>query len=252
MAFLTTTGSGELSQRDGQAIRQWLENGGVIWIDAAGGFAEASDKATQMLQAIEPNAVTLRIERDHPILSGEGLRDGYDNRRVVYRRYTLRRTGPFGRPRLTGVDVNNRLAIIFSDEDITCGLAGLAHWGINGYSPTSARKLALNSALWVASGAHLKPTTTEEQAVFPGLAPIAPPATNGEAEQEPAEQSNATPAEAASATEADRPEGAPDTPAADDADAPADAPPEEAQGPAPIGAPEQAQPDAEPAPANSE
>jgi hypothetical protein len=44
-------------------------------------------------------------------------------------------------PRLRGIEVNGRLAVIFSPEDLSVGLVGGAVDGIYGYEPESAVNL---------------------------------------------------------------------------------------------------------------
>ena len=55
--------------------------------------------------------------------------------------------------------IGDRAAIVLSLEDLTCGLAGLDHWNIFGYTPASARRLVVNGAL-VAAG-KLRKTPAE-------------------------------------------------------------------------------------------
>ncbi|MCC6580983.1 MAG: DUF4159 domain-containing protein [Phycisphaeraceae bacterium] len=147
IAFLTTLGDGELSDEDAASIRQWLEKGHVLWIDAAGGSAAAAKNAEALLRKIVPDAVLAPLSSENPLISGEGLRQGRDVRWARYRNFALRTMGPLNRPKLQGVEINGRTAILFSTEDITCGLAGLDQWDIFGYTPQTARDLAVNSVL---------------------------------------------------------------------------------------------------------
>ena len=145
MAFLTTTGSGDLSDKEAMEIRAWVEAGGTLFIDAAGGGPRAAEKAQAMFRKLVPNVISIPMDRDNPILSGQGLRSGFDNRRVQYRWFALRAMGPIATPRVQGVELGGRTAIIYSAEDITCGMAGLDHWGIFGYKPQFARQLVANA-----------------------------------------------------------------------------------------------------------
>lgn len=149
IAFLTTTGDGDLSEEEASAIRSWVKAGGTLWIDAAGGSAEAAAKANEFLAKIMPGSATVPLSSDDPIINAESL-GGSDNRYVQFRKFLLLRTGKGNTPRLMGVEVNNRIGVILSNEDITCGLAGLEHWRIFGYTPEYARRLVTNNILAIA------------------------------------------------------------------------------------------------------
>lgn len=152
VAFLTTTGIGEITDTEAMSIRAWVENGGTLWIDAAGGSEKARLASLKMFNQIAPNTIPVPLGSDNSIISGQGFRNGYDNRRVQYRWYALRQMGPLATPRLQSVELAGRTAIIYSGEDITCGMAGLDHWGIFGYKPEYARRLVMNSLLGAMAG----------------------------------------------------------------------------------------------------
>lgn len=147
IAFLSTTGEGGLNDEQAASIRAYVENGGTLWLDAAGGDSGAVDAAFMMLRQIIPDARPVPLPDDSPIITGEGLPGGIDVDRIAYRRFTLETMGPMSGCRLQGVEVNGRPAIIFSTEDLTTGLAGLEHWGIFGYSVNTARNLVVNGVL---------------------------------------------------------------------------------------------------------
>ena len=151
LAFLTTQGDGELTAAEAELIRKWLQAGGTLWLDAAGGSKAATESARAMLALLMPDAKPVPLALDHPIISGTRLgATAANNRWVSYRPYALKSMGPVNVSRLQAVKIDDRVAIIFSSHDVTCGLAGLEHWGIYGYSAQSARRLVVNSALWVA------------------------------------------------------------------------------------------------------
>lgn len=148
VAFLTTTGDGTLTDAQAKAIRDWIDDGGTLWMDAAGGSQQAVDALAAMLAKIDPQARPTPLASDDPIIDGRELKHlGYDNRRVKYRLYALRNTGVTTSPRLTAIYRDERPAIIYSPDDLTAGLAGLDHWGIFGYDTNSARRLAANGVL---------------------------------------------------------------------------------------------------------
>jgi hypothetical protein len=59
-------------------------------------------------------------------------------------------------PRLRGVFLGDRPAIIFSPVDLTGGLVGYSQWGMMGYEPRSAFELMRNIVLYADSRAPAK------------------------------------------------------------------------------------------------
>lgn len=150
VAFMTFLGDGELSDEQAAAIGTWIDGGGTLWLDAAGGLKDAVDSmyvAARKIAKVPKKRMPVPLDIEHPIISGRGLPGGYNNKRVQYRLYVLQRIGGATWPRLLAFERNGRPAIIVSTDDLTCGLAGLRHWGIWGYTPTSARKLVVNGML---------------------------------------------------------------------------------------------------------
>lgn len=141
-ALLSALGDSQLTDEEAAAIRRWVEAGGTLWMDAAGGSQGAVEALAAMLAKIMPGARPEPLEPSDPIISGY-----YANERVRYRSYVLGTMGASNTPRLTAVRQKGRTAIIYSPEDLTGGLAGLSHWGIFGYSVESARRLVLNGVL---------------------------------------------------------------------------------------------------------
>lgn len=149
LAFLTTMGDGSIDEHDAKALRQWVTAGGTLWIDAAGGTAEGSRTVQAIARSIMPGSIPVRLPPEHPIMAGS-IRPGEkrnDNAALHYRLYTLRSMGPTRHIRLMAHLVDGRAAVVYSMEDVTCGLAGLNHWRIFGYEPHTARHLVVNGAL---------------------------------------------------------------------------------------------------------
>jgi len=152
IAFLTTTGDGALDAEGAMAIRRWIETGGTLWIDGAGGSQAAAEKSFAMLRNVLPNAKAVPVTSQHPLVNGRGLRGGNDVRTASYRLHTLIRMGKMSKPRLQVVELGDRVtpAVVYSGEDLTAGLAGASHWGIDGYTVDTARRLVVNGVLMAA------------------------------------------------------------------------------------------------------
>lgn len=196
IAFLTSLGGGEMSDGDAAGIRKWIEAGGTLWIDAAGGGAEAHASAQAMLAKIAPQSVPAPASSENRIVSGEGLFGGFDNRRVRYRLFALRTMGPENRPRLQVVMLGDRPAIIYSAEDTTAGLAGLDHWNIFGYTPQYARRLVMNACIMAQGNAPVDASTprlTFEQARLDQIAAAERAAAEAAAARDKAVEESAAP-----------------------------------------------------------
>jgi len=149
LAFLTTLGEARLPMADAEAIREWVMAGGTLVMDACTGNAESEQAARKLLDKIMPTLVPVPMNNQSAIVSGRGLRSGHDCQRVRWRLHALRKMGsPIATQRLQVIEVRDRPAIIYSAEDLTCGVAGLDHWNIFGYTSEAARKLAVNIALY--------------------------------------------------------------------------------------------------------
>jgi hypothetical protein len=70
---------------------------------------------------------------------------------VRYRRRTRALLGRRAEPSLRAVMIDNRPAVYFSREDITCGLVGYPSYTVHGYAPQTAFELLRNITL-AASG----------------------------------------------------------------------------------------------------
>lgn len=145
IAFLTTSGGGQLSDEEAEALSDWVEAGGTLWLDAAGGSTAAVQSSNAMLLKLFPERTALPLDPDASLITGEGLGFGSDDvRRVTYSRFAQRQMGQMTSPRLQAITIDGRVAVVYSPEDITAALAGCEHWGIFGYSPESARRLVTN------------------------------------------------------------------------------------------------------------
>ena len=126
------------------SLKKYLADGGTLIADAAGmssefrtSFAALMAEVTGKADALPPIPSTKR--QAAPIVDDSG--EGVDATEVSYRRSYLLGVAKGTSPRLLGVEMNGRYAVIYSEADITSGLLGTNTWGILGYSPESAQEL---------------------------------------------------------------------------------------------------------------
>lgn len=142
IAFLTSTGTGVLKDEEAKSLRDWVQQGGTLWIDCAGGNANAIQFGEKTIAALGFAATDLKPLGDSPIITGKLLPGGYDNTNPGTRLFNAAK-----RPTISAITIDGRPAIYFTESDLAAGLAGANHWGITGYAVPTARQLVLNGVL---------------------------------------------------------------------------------------------------------
>jgi hypothetical protein len=148
LAHLTSTGPIEWNTTQENALKAYLDEGGLLLFDAAGGSVAASVSMDALIARLYPDALVERLADNHDIYTAK-----FDCGRsaitgVAYRRFTSTREPNSTRPRLRGVTVKGRLIAILSADDLSAGIVGYPMDGIAGYSPASATELLRNIILW--------------------------------------------------------------------------------------------------------
>lgn len=132
VAFLTGTGTLELSDEECQAIKTYVENGGTILVDATGGDRDFSRSSEDMLIDVF-DSITHKLDSRAPIFNQQGM--AVDQ--VRFRRRTSLAI-PERTPRIRTILVNDRPGVLHSSMDITCGLIGVSSFDCDGYASESA------------------------------------------------------------------------------------------------------------------
>ncbi len=137
------SGTGELDFTPEQIgkLKSYLEAGGTLLVDSAGGsetFSRSFRRILPQLSQIAPVA----LPANHAVYSSGPHRIG----QVGYRR--PRTDQPIAettsRPRLIGVTDKDRTLVFFSPEDLTAGLAGVRAPTVAGYKPEDAIRIYAN------------------------------------------------------------------------------------------------------------
>lgn len=149
IAVLTGTARYDLTGTEVAAIKQYVESGGVLLIDACGGTG-AFDKAVQSdLFKAFPGAAWRAVGSTHPLLSasGDGMEDLSHPRLRQFAVDALGTHAVFPRALSAG-----RGHVILCALDLTTGLLATNTWGILGYEPDYAQSLTKNLILWTLDG----------------------------------------------------------------------------------------------------
>jgi hypothetical protein len=149
VAYLTGTTADRATEADLAALRQFVQDGGTLFIDCCGGSRRFDDIVKKSwLPAICPGVTPLVLSDDDPILTGKisGLPVGPSELpRILLRPYTAQVSKPLNTRLLEAKLGKGR--VLFSEIDVTTGLLGTNTWGITGYSPAYAESLLKNTVL---------------------------------------------------------------------------------------------------------
>lgn len=147
IAGMTGTGDFKLKASEREALKKFLAAGGTLVVDAAGGAKPFADAVERELFGLIPGGIVGDVASNSPVYAGV---------RISYRREFATALGETARTqgRLRGVQDDQRLAIIFSPDDLTAGLVGYPVYGLRGYSPDTAANLMMNILL---NAAGVKP-----------------------------------------------------------------------------------------------
>jgi hypothetical protein len=150
VAVLTGTSRHDLTDAEAAAIKSFVESGGVIFVDMCGGSGDfyAGLESSLYLKAFA-DAPLRTVAGSHPLLSGDqsGMDDLSRPRLRIFAIESLGADG--GAPQELSA---GRGHIVTTRLDVTTGLLGTQTWGIRGYDPDYAQRLAKNVILWTLDG----------------------------------------------------------------------------------------------------
>jgi hypothetical protein len=143
LAHLTGTSALAMTDPERAALKKWIESGGTLVIDAAGGSTEFAKSAEAELDKLYPGGLK-PIPPEHALFTAGGEKSPT----IAYRAFAQRTVGTSKSPRLQGIEQNGRLAVIYSREDLSAGLVGETMDGIIGYTPDTATALMTRIVLY--------------------------------------------------------------------------------------------------------
>ena len=135
-----------------QQLRQFLERGGTLLADSICASAAFATAFREEIAAMLPDQKLVEIPADDPLFTAHE-HGGYDIRQVTLRE-PAGGDGPLAArkrtiaPRLEGVRMGDRWAVIFSPYDLSCALEKQNSLECTGYGRDDAEKIALNLLLY--------------------------------------------------------------------------------------------------------
>ena len=138
IAHLTGTFKIKFTDAQRDEIKHYVEAGGTLIVDAAGGDVAFAQSAENELALIFPDSKLglTPLPLSNAIFSGGPKLD-----QVRYRHLAVKLIGNLQVPRIRAIEINGRPAVFFSAEDLSVGMVGMQIDGIFGYDPASATAL---------------------------------------------------------------------------------------------------------------
>ena len=140
----------EQPQRD--ALRDYISRGGVLFADACCGSTRFDRSFRDLVKQVFPEHELKEISPQHEIFSAAV---GHDIPQATRRRLvptaanaSLQSREETGPPLLEGIEIDGRLAVIYSRNDISCALEHQASLACDGYLEEDAAKIAVNVVLY--------------------------------------------------------------------------------------------------------
>jgi hypothetical protein len=162
VAHLTGTDKLSLDPAQRKQLKDFIEKGGTLLVDAAGGSGDFKLGVESELRQILPEKSAQELERvlpeSHPLFTVGGL----PAPQIRYRTFAQGKiTGSLTRPQLRAATLNGRIAVIYSAEDLIAGMVGTPVDGVIGYTPESAADVMTRAVLFAndANVATTQPTT---------------------------------------------------------------------------------------------
>ena len=148
-AHLTGTAAFKLDDAARSELRRFVQSGGTLLLEAAGGSAAFADAADAEAKALFPDGIRALLPPAHALYTAGAAK----LEAVIYRPFAQKVVGAARTPRLQAVAVGGRPAVFVSREDLSAGLVGVTVDGVIGYEPRTATELVTRLLLYAAGSA---------------------------------------------------------------------------------------------------
>jgi len=173
VANLTGIGKLTLTPAERTAIGDFVNKGGTLIVDSAGGGPEFADSVENEMANIFPGAKLELMAPDAPIYHyPSGIIE-----KVGWRNYAVDKVTDKRHAKLRGISFGNRVGVFFSREDISAGIVGEPVDGIYGYDPATSTRLMTSMLLYVDTDGKVPlppPPPTTAPVPRPSSAPLTP------------------------------------------------------------------------------
>jgi hypothetical protein len=149
LVLLTGTGGFTLRPAETASLKVYLHHGGLLFADAGASSRSFGIAFESLCRKLFPHHAITSLPYHTRLYTGK-MPGGVRAMHARYRKYYIQRRGLHHYPRLDGIRYHGRWVVVFSTCNLTSGLLGTNTWGISGYSPGYAVKLARNIIAYAA------------------------------------------------------------------------------------------------------
>jgi hypothetical protein len=148
LASLTGTAKVTFTDDEVKALKAYLDGGGLLFADAAGGNTEFAASCEDLFKRVYPNEPLAPVPPDSPLYTGS-MKDGVKIAEADFRKFgNLQLQRRVSKPALQQIVTTGRTRVLFSKWDVCTGFLGTNTWGIIGYAPSTAEALGRNIVLF--------------------------------------------------------------------------------------------------------
>jgi hypothetical protein len=148
IAHLTGTTALAFTPGQLQSLKNYVEHGGTLIVDAAGGSSEFVQSVEPLLNKLFPDGLKGPLPPGDPIFS-----IGFPKTQIHYRHFARSILGSLQTPQVKTIQVGGRTAVYYSRYDLSAGLVGEPVDGIVGYTPDAACEI-MSGMVLQATGNH--------------------------------------------------------------------------------------------------
>jgi Domain of unknown function (DUF4159) len=145
LLYMTGHFSFQLSETERTALAAHLRRGGFLWADACCGRPAFDESMRALAARLFPGGQLKRLEPGHAIFRGN---PGFRIDAVGYKPDVLREAPNRTDAELWGLEIDGRLALVYSPLAIGCGMDGHKCYQCRGLLDDDARRLAANVVLY--------------------------------------------------------------------------------------------------------
>ena len=179
VAHLTGVTKFKLAEPARKELKAFVEGGGTLIVDAAGGSVDFADAAAEELAAIFGDATREALRKPLPTTHAVYTMPELAVTKFDYRNHARRVLGKLNAPKLAGLEVGGRVGVFYSREDLSGSLVGQPVDGIFGYASETATAMMRNMLVYADTGGKgypPKPKEGEKDKAKAGTAPAPAPA----------------------------------------------------------------------------
>ena len=149
LLWIAGTESSALHDDEARRLQQFVENGGTVFVDAAG-RKESFDAWGNVLAKVFGKNAVKPVTADDPFVAGKFHDAATDLSKVTYSPAVASEQPDLKQPVLQGVYVKDKLGAIVSLYAVTCPMSDMPVYGLKSYTRPDAKRLAANVALYAA------------------------------------------------------------------------------------------------------